>query len=83
MGIETLLQRFILNKGDPDDLLSAANGKSSAVANWRDLPKLTLLNLTYDVTPADFVTAVITELAVLPCTSVPVVVRVKHADAAA
>ena len=34
----------------------------------------------YDVTPADLVTAVITELAVLPCTSVPVVLRVKNAE---
>lgn len=59
--------------------MSATTGKSSPVANWRDIPKLTLLNLTYDVTPANLVTAVITELAVLPCSSVPVVVRIKQA----
>lgn len=66
--------------GDPDELVSAA-GRSidSNLENWRDLSKLSLLNLTYDVTPGDLVTAVITELAVLPCTSVPVVLRVKHA----
>jgi len=35
------------------------------------------LSLMYDVTPSDLVTAVVTELAILPCTSVPVVLRVK------
>lgn len=68
--------------GDPDDLVAAVKGKSfvHSIANWRELPQLSLLNLTYDVTPGDLVTAVITELAVLPCTSVPVVLRVKHAE---
>nr|XP_023011803.1 translation initiation factor eIF-2B subunit delta [Leptinotarsa decemlineata] len=38
--------------------------------------KLPALNLIYDVTPPDLVTAVVTELAILPCTSVPVVLRI-------
>ena len=65
--------------GDPDDLVSVRPSSESNLKNWRDLSKLSLLNLMYDVTPGDLVTAVITELAVLPCTSVPVVLRVKHA----
>jgi len=69
---------FVFNElGDPEDLVSSS---SSSIANWRDKNKLFLLNLRYDVTPADLVTAVITELAVLPCTSVPVVLRVKNAE---
>lgn len=55
--------------GDPEKLI----GESSYKAN----NNLNLLTLMYDVTPSDLVTAVVTELAVLPCTSVPVVLRVK------
>lgn len=36
---------------------------------------LKLLNLMYDVTPAEYVTMVVTELGLTPPTSVPVVVR--------
>ncbi|XP_045480043.1 translation initiation factor eIF-2B subunit delta [Harmonia axyridis] len=39
--------------------------------------KPTLFNLLYDVTPSDLVTAVLTELAILPSSSVPVVLRIK------
>ncbi|KZS13833.1 translation initiation factor eIF-2B subunit delta isoform X1 [Daphnia magna] len=74
---------FVFNElGNPDDLVAAVKGKPSvhSIANWRELPKLSLLNLTYDVMPGDLVTAVITELGSVPCTSVPVVLRVKHAE---
>lgn len=40
---------------------------------------LSRLNLIFDVTPPDMITMVITELGMVPCTSVPVVLRVKHA----
>ena len=33
--------------------------------------------LVHDVTPPEFVTLVVTDLGVVPCTSVPVVLRVK------
>lgn len=46
---------------------------------WKSNNYLTPLTFMYDVTPSDLVTAVVTELAVLPCTSVPVVLRVKPA----
>jgi translation initiation factor eIF-2B subunit delta len=36
----------------------------------------------YDITPPDLVTAVVTELAILPCTSVPVILRIKPSDLA-
>lgn len=45
-----------------------------------DWQKVGLLNLVYDVTPPDFVDIVITELGMIPCTSVPVVLRVKNVD---
>ncbi|KAL1465166.1 hypothetical protein WDU94_004756, partial [Cyamophila willieti] len=62
--------------GDPDELISS---KSSA-KNWKTLAHLTPLSLTYDITPSHLVTAVITELAIVPCTSVPVVLRIKPAE---
>lgn len=44
---------------------------------WKSNNNLTPLTLMYEVTPSNLVTAVVTELAILPCTSVPVVLRVK------
>ncbi len=43
-------------------------------------PNLRLLNLAYDVVPPELVSAVVTELGILPTTSVPVVLRVKQAS---
>ncbi|XP_058810287.1 translation initiation factor eIF-2B subunit delta-like isoform X2 [Phymastichus coffea] len=65
--------------GDPD-LLIKNTLKKSSLANWRSKKTLNLLNITYDVTPADLVTAVVTELAILPCTSVPVILRIKPSE---
>ena len=45
------------------------------MANWRNLEKLKLLNLLYDVTPAAFVTAVACDAGIVPTTSVPVILR--------
>lgn len=41
---------------------------------------VTLLNLIYDVTPPDLITCVVTDMGFLPCTSVPVVLRLKNRD---
>ena len=45
--------------------------------DWRDMKELCLLNLTYDVTPANLIEAIISEISVIPTTSVPVVLRLK------
>ncbi|XP_008210067.1 translation initiation factor eIF-2B subunit delta isoform X2 [Nasonia vitripennis] len=68
--------------GDPDQLVkNTSNGsKKSSLSNWKSRKTLNLLNITYDVTPADLVTAVVTELAILPCTSVPVILRIKPSE---
>ncbi|KYN02506.1 Translation initiation factor eIF-2B subunit delta [Cyphomyrmex costatus] len=69
--------------GNADDLVnhqSNGNSKKSLLSNWRTKKSLNLLNITYDVTPADLVTAVVTELAILPCTSVPVILRIKPSE---
>lgn len=64
---------------DPDDLIVTRNGKTH-LENWQTVKSLGLLNLVYDVTPPDFVDLVITDLGMIPCTSVPVVLRVKNVD---
>ncbi|MED6281698.1 Eukaryotic translation initiation factor 2B, subunit 4 delta, 67kDa [Characodon lateralis] len=71
---------FVSNElDDPDDLIVTRNGQTQ-LENWQQEPSLGLLNLVYDVTPPDFVDLVITELGMIPCTSVPVVLRVKSVD---
>ncbi|XP_038051378.1 translation initiation factor eIF-2B subunit delta-like [Patiria miniata] len=71
---------FVSNElGDPDDLVKTGK-PTQYLSNWRDIQSLTLLNLVYDVTPPDFISMVITEIGMLPCTSVPVVLRVKSVD---
>ncbi|XP_063979016.1 translation initiation factor eIF2B subunit delta [Diachasmimorpha longicaudata] len=62
--------------GDPNELAIG----STALANWKAQPNLNLLNLTYDVTPPELITAVVTELGILPCTSVPVILRMKASE---
>lgn len=67
--------------GDPEKLVSVdTREESSPLSSWKTSKCLTPLNLLYDVTPPDFVTAVITELGFLPCTSVPVVLRIRPAE---
>ena len=65
--------------GDPDDLVDTGLAVNP-LEDWRDLSALTLLNLTYDVTPANLVDAIISEVSVIPGTSVPVVLRLKNAE---
>ncbi|XP_037607590.1 translation initiation factor eIF-2B subunit delta isoform X3 [Sebastes umbrosus] len=71
---------FVSNElDDPDDLIVTRKGKTQ-LEHWQEVKSLGLLNLVYDVTPPDFVDLVITDLGMIPCTSVPVVLRVKNVD---
>ncbi|ESO85972.1 hypothetical protein LOTGIDRAFT_129894, partial [Lottia gigantea] len=71
---------FVFNElGDPNDLVKIGN-KPPCLTDWKEYNSLTLLNLVYDVTPPELITAVITEFDIIPSTSVPVVLRVKHAE---
>ncbi|KAF4029844.1 Initiation factor 2 subunit family [Phytophthora infestans] len=56
---------------------NAISGVSSShvLSDWRDLADLKLLNLVYDVTPIDYVSMVVTELGMIPPTSIPAVLR--------
>ncbi|CAH0559879.1 unnamed protein product [Brassicogethes aeneus] len=69
---------FVHNEiGDENALskIDTAQDQSPLIA-FKENSKLMPLTLLYDVTPPDMVTAVVTELAILPCTSVPVVLRI-------
>lgn len=48
---------------------------SATLNGWRDKENLQLLNLMYDVTPAEFIDVVITEYGSLPPTSAPLIQR--------
>lgn len=74
---------FVFNElGDPNALTINKNTreKFEHLKDWESLSHLTPLNLRYDVTPPELVTAVVTEVAILPCTSVQVILRVKPAE---
>ncbi|XP_028581217.2 translation initiation factor eIF2B subunit delta [Podarcis muralis] len=71
---------FVSNElDDPDDLIGGKPGRT-LLAGWQESKSLRLLNLVYDVTPLELVDLVITDLGMIPCTSVPVVLRVKNVE---
>ena len=66
--------------GDPDTLITSAHRNSTSIngrsiENWRSQPNLKLLNVLYDVTPPEFISLVITEVGLIPVTSIPVILR--------
>lgn len=63
--------------------MSTGSAFFTPLEDWRDLSSLNLLNLNYDVTPPSLVDAIISEISVIPTTSVPVVLRLKNMDYAA
>lgn len=75
-----LTDSFVHNElGEPNDISTSTLVSNDSLKNWHEMSSLLLLNLLYDVTPADLISMVITEKGVLPCTSVPVVLRVRYA----
>ncbi|KAI9740260.1 MAG: hypothetical protein M1834_004838 [Cirrosporium novae-zelandiae] len=82
------LDSIVLNEvAPPDELVSipppeiqtiarpADAPKASPLEKWQDIPNLQLLNLMYDVTPAEYIKMVVCEHGSLPPSSVPVVQR--------
>lgn len=53
----------------------ALNNVTSPLKNWKETPGLQLLNIMYDVTPAEYVDMVVTEMGSLPPSAVPIVHR--------
>jgi translation initiation factor eIF-2B subunit delta len=54
---------------------AVADASSSSLSDWKTVPHLKLLHLLYDVTPSDFISAIITEVGIIPPTSVAVLLR--------
>ena len=52
--------------------------KENFLSDWQNIKSLNLLNLVYDVTSPDLIAMVVTELGKIPCTSVPVVLRMSR-----
>uniref|UniRef100_A0A8D8DG64 Translation initiation factor eIF2B subunit delta n=2 Tax=Culex pipiens TaxID=7175 RepID=A0A8D8DG64_CULPI len=76
---------FVYNEiGNPNELIldsgTRENRLHNPLAEWESISHLTPLNMHYDVTPPELVTAVVTEVAILPCTSVPVILRIKPSE---
>ncbi|KAH9277573.1 Translation initiation factor eIF-2B subunit delta [Echinococcus granulosus] len=65
---------FVVDKGTHPEAWRELSQRADGLKNLR------LLNLVYDVIPPELVSAVITELGILPTTSIPVVLRVKQAS---
>ncbi|RMJ24432.1 Translation initiation factor eIF-2B [Aspergillus sp. HF37] len=53
----------------------ALNNVTSPLKDWKDTSGLQLLNIMYDVTPAEYVDMVVTEMGSLPPSAVPIVHR--------
>ncbi|CAF0712627.1 unnamed protein product [Brachionus calyciflorus] len=64
------------NKALQDELPYLARDEIASELN----ENITLLNLTYDVCTPDLISCVVTDMGMLPCTSVPVVLRLKNRD---
>ncbi|KAL9119956.1 MAG: hypothetical protein Q9187_003485 [Circinaria calcarea] len=69
------LDSIVTNEVAPPDELLFQGESATPLAAWRESPNLQLLNLMYDVTPAEYISMVITEYGSLPPSSVPVVHR--------
>jgi translation initiation factor eIF-2B subunit delta len=69
----------------PEELLSGKDEtdqqREGTLKKWKETPGLQILNILYDVTPAEYIKMVITEYGSLPPSSVPAVWRIME-DAA-
>lgn len=77
---------FVHNdKGSPDGLVtqplrtptpsSAGSPPDFPLAGWRSMPTIQLVNVLYDLTPPELISMIITEVGIVPTTSVPVILR--------
>ena len=69
------LDSFVHNEVAPAEELIIQGKISTPLSGWKDVPNLQLLNLMYDLTPAEYVTMIITEYGIISPSSVPVIIR--------
>ena len=65
------------SEGGEDDGSSSGGAQQtkSIISDWTTVPNLKVLNLLYDLTPSEFVSGIVTEMGILPATSVAVLLR--------
>lgn len=63
---------------DPDLLARPTHEGHCTLKDWKSKESLKMLNLIYDVTPAEFIDMIITEHGPVPPTSVPALIREFH-----
>ncbi|CAD7694769.1 unnamed protein product [Ostreobium quekettii] len=71
------LDSFTQNElGDPNMISTVETQPHiDGLKGWQDKEKLSLLNLKYDLMPAEYVNLIVTELGMIPTTSVQVILR--------
>lgn len=69
------LDSFVHNEIAPPEELLIQGENGSRLSEWTDVPNLQLLNLMYDLTPAEYINMVVTEYGPIPPSSVPVIQR--------
>lgn len=70
------LDSVVQNEVAPaEELLERGQEGDAQVKRWKETDKLQLLNVMYDVTPAEYIKMVVTEYGSLPPSSVPAVLR--------
>ena len=67
------LDSFVHNEVAPADevVMRSEPGEESTLGGWKDIPNLQLLNLMYDLTPAEYIDVIVSEYGNLPPSSVP------------
>lgn len=69
------LDSFVHNEVAPPEELIMTGSKPNPLSQWKDIPNLQLLNLMYDLTPAEYINMIVTEHGPIPPSSVPVIQR--------
>ena len=60
---------------DPSDLIKDKDGRATLLEGWEEVDHMGVLNLSYDLTPQEFITVIVTDVGNIPTTSVPVIIR--------
>ena len=69
------LDSFVHNEIAPPEELFVPGKSTSRLSEWVDVPNLQILNLMYDLTPAEYINIVFTEYGPITPSSVPVIQR--------
>ncbi|KAI6647103.1 Translation initiation factor eIF-2B subunit delta [Oopsacas minuta] len=72
------IDAFVYNElGDSDEVSRLPDGRFGPLYKWKDIDALRILNLKYDITPPELIDVIVTESGMIPCTSIPVILRLQ------